>query len=334
MKAKILLMCWVSSLLFISCNKGEKKPDTGGTGELKLEYMEVKEPSTASESAELFLHGQFGDWNSSSSVRIGTNIFTGAPDASNPHATIKAWSRGLIWIRIPKADDPGGSGLVKITSGGKESNTRTLNVWEGVLTYKYPSGDALLEKCDINFILRGDSKPYVNVPGASLLRPESSFARNSYVNWVVKGSASSQYDGCTMSVRWTEKSGTIPWYGSAADNATLSENFQSTVQYLVSLQTFVVKSLKIHKFNTTKSDITFTCGQDAQQQDVHLTNMPGVLAEMIALELDPNTSAIKAGSKTLEQQSNHAGLIYDAGTVPNLIAEVKWDDIPAKYPNQ
>lgn len=332
MKAKVLLICWVSSLLFISCKKSENKPDNNSSGELKLEFMEVKEPSQATEPAELFLYGQFGNWNSSSSVRIGTNIFTGEPDASNSNASIKAWSPGLIWLRIPKADDPGGSGIVKITSGGKESNTRTLNVWEGVLTYNYPSGGTLHEKCDIHVILRADSKPYANVPATSLVRPESSFARNSYVNWVVEGSASALFKGCTKSVHWTEESGTILWYGSAADNTNLSENFQSTVHYLGSQRQFVVNALKIHKFNATKSAITFTCGQP-QQEDVHLTNMPTTLTQMISLNLDPSTSAIVAGRKTVEQQPNHAGLEYE-GTPPNLIAEIKWDAIAAKYPNQ
>ena len=330
MKTTVMFICLAACMLFFSCGKGKGNSDTSGNSELRLEYMEVKEPSLGTGSAELFLYGQFGDWNSSSSVRIGTNIFTGIPDPSNPNATILAWNPGLIWIRIPKADDPGGSGAVKITSAGKESNIRTLNVWTGVLIYNYPSGGTLREKCNINFILRADSKPYSNVPATSLVHPESSFARGSTVDWLVEGTASSPY--CTTTANMVANSGTINWYGAASDNATLSENFQSKIQYLGSERLFLVKALKIHKYNASKFTITSSCGAP-QQYDFHLTDMPGPLAKLIGLNIDPGTSAIKAGHAALEQQSNHVDLSYE-GTPPNLIAEVRWDLIKAKYPNQ
>jgi hypothetical protein len=337
MTTRSFLKCLAGCLILFcySCKKNKSgRPEENSS--LKLEYMEVQEPQTAVSSAELFLHGQFGAWNSSSSVRIGTNIFTGSPDPVNSNATILLWTPTLIRLRIPKADDPGGSGIVQVTAGGKESNPRILNVWDGFLIYDYPSGGNILERCDINFILRADCKPYTNVPINSLIKPVSTFAKGSSVQWHIEGTATSLYDGCrTMTVSWEAVSGGIGWYSPSADNVNLSENFQSEVSYSGTENWFRLSALKIHKFNAGKSTITFGgCSPgEPQQQDVHLTEMPSDLANLIVMNIDGASSAIKPGRVTLGQQPNHAGLFYE-GTPPSLIAEVSWNLTPAKYINQ
>ncbi len=333
MKKLTFFSCIAALGLLAACGDKKNNPIPTPPTDFSLTYMEMQE-RVSNAGSILYLHGNFGDSSATSKVKIGNTVYEGSEvEIPMPQGKILSWTRTLIKLGINvDANHDGGHGNVSVLSGDKETNKRILNVWHGTLTYYYPSGGSLEEQVDMDVYLRADNKPPSQT--VLLINPESSFSSISKATYKVGGQGTSTYvDGCTntMIIHWDNASGIIPLYEPYTTRTNETENFQVKLKFTD--LGFHITSLKVHKFKASKSTQSgSTCGNAYTNapQDFHLTNMVSDLQRPV-LTFSNNTSTIKSGSLEITQQPNHAGLIYNAGQVPDLHAKITWNDIVAKY---
>jgi hypothetical protein len=159
--------------------------DAATRAELRLHSAPGREPAIlvpsiyglqgGADAADLLvIHGQFGPdpGESLRSVTIdGVNMAVGS------------WASGRIELAIPRSG-PGASGVVRVTSLGRESNGRALVAWRGSMRSTTRGGGTLEQRLEWDLHLRGDPDRARRRPGAE---PED--LPDDFVVWGIRGAA-------------------------------------------------------------------------------------------------------------------------------------------------
>jgi hypothetical protein len=264
----------------------------------RLDYMEVQEDLFG---AILYLYGNFGDSTATSKVKISNVTITGDPTGDG---VILYWSSILIKVRIGDPDDDNGAGYVSVLSGGKETNKRMLNVWEGDMKYREPDEGTLEKEVTFRFALRADSKTHT--PVAYAFTPGSSFAAASSTALYKIGGEGACPD---LTVTLAGSNGTILWSPPYRDRVNADNNFQSEVQF--KNRKFRISALSVHKKKATTKRTLATGSPQPYIVDFDFRVEVLNINDTFNIEFEGNTDVIKAGTWTGELHSTQYGLFWD-----------------------